>query len=427
MINLPTEERCIDVKRFESLRMRSKVMAAISLVALAAGIGGCGGSSGGAHNGKVTIGLLVDESGELGTFGKAWAQAMQMAADEINQVGGLPGNAKIQTVVQDEKTDPPTALAAARKMISVNGASAIIGPTSSSMVALVPLAHRDQVPILSGSSGSVQLNSLGGNYIYRTVNSDAADGLVITKAITEKGGHTVSILAENTASTLSPVSTFKSSFGATGGKVLADVVLNDGQSSYQTEVSQALGPKPQWIVCACGVQVGSTVLQELAAAGYHGPIIGTADLVDPGLIKAVGAKLANGVYGEVASTDTNTAAYKRFAAAFQKRFNTAPGPFTANYYDAMILTALAMVASHNTTGAAINGALRQVADPPGEMVTSYAAGVAALKAGKKINYEGASGPVDFDSTGTVKTPYVLDQVKGGQFQQVQFFPPSTFK
>lgn len=413
--------------RFLTSMVRSKMMVGFSLVALATGIAGCGSSSGGTHNGKVTIGLLVDESGELGTFGKAWAQAMQLAADQINQVGGLPANAKIQTVVQDEKTDPPTALAAARKMISVNGASAIIGPTSSSMVALVPLAHRDQVPIISGSSGTVQLNSLGGNYIYRTVNSDAADGLVITKAITEKGGHTVSILAENTASTLSPVSTFKSSFTAGGGKILADVVLNDGQSSYQTEVSQALAPKPQWILCACGVQVGSTVLQELASAGYHGPIIGTADLVDPGLIKAAGSKIANGVYGEVASTDTNAPAYKAFASAFQKRFGTAPGPFTANYYDAMILTALAMVASHKTTGPAINGALRQVADPPGLEVSSYSAGLAALKAGKKINYNGASGPVDFDSTGTVRTPYVLQQVKAGQFQQVQFFPPSAFK
>ena len=41
----------------------------------------------------------------------------------------------------------------------------------------------------------------------------------------------------------------------------------------------------------------------------------------------------------------------------------------------------------------------EIAGPPGQKVSSFAEGKAALKAGQKINYEGASGPLDFDANG----------------------------
>ena len=41
--------------------------------------------------------------------------------------------------------------------------------------------------------------------------------------------------------------------------------------------------------------------------------------------------------------------------------------------------------------AAVSKAVLEIAGPPGQKVTSFAEGKAALKAGQKINYEGASG------------------------------------
>jgi hypothetical protein len=64
----------------------------------------------------------------------------------------------------------------------------------------------------------------------------------------------------------------------------------------------------------------------------------------------------------------------------------------------MIALALAMDAAHSTDGTVFNSFIAQVTAPgPGKQVVyTYAAGKAALAAGHKIQYIGASGPLLFD-------------------------------
>jgi branched-chain amino acid transport system substrate-binding protein len=187
-----------------------------------------------------------------------------------------------------------------------------------------------------------------------------------------------------------------------------------------------LGAKPEWLVCACGQQSGVTIIRQAAAAGYKGKWLVTADIITPEAIKNVGADIMEGVYGEVASADDSLEPYKRLAAAYKKRFGDDLYPFNANAYDAMILVGLAMVAAQGTSGADINGKIREVAGPPGKRVTTFADGVVALKAGEDIDYEGASGPVNLDDTGSATSPYSLQQVTHGEWKQVQFYSADQF-
>ena len=60
----------------------------------------------------------------------------------------------------------------------------------------------------------------------------------------------------------------------------------------------------------------------------------------------------------------------------------------------------------------IAAALRDVATAPGEVILpgEWSKAVAAIKDGKDINYEGASGPVDFDDKGDVAGFYSVNTV-----------------
>ncbi|MNC99011.1 hypothetical protein D3C83_171560 [compost metagenome] len=56
-----------------------------------------------------------------------------------------------------------------------------------------------------------------------------------------------------------------------------------------------------------------------------------------------------------------------------------------------------------------------VANGPGERVTTFAEGVAALKAGKKINYDGASSSVDFQPNGMLASrDFELYEIRAGK-------------
>jgi hypothetical protein len=80
-----------------------------------------------------------------------------------------------------------------------------------------------------------------------------------------------------------------------------------------------------------------------------------------------------------------------------------PGRFVGNPYaigdfDSVIITALAMVAANSTSPQAYNSFITKVTDqsPGATVVHNYANGLAALRAGKTIQYVGASGPLVFN-------------------------------
>ena len=50
-------------------------------------------------------------------------------------------------------------------------------------------------------------------------------------------------------------------------------------------------------------------------------------------------------------------------------------------------------------------------------MSSFAAGKAALKGGAKINYEGASGPLDFDANGDAVSVFGVQQFDKGALER----------
>ena len=84
---------------------------------------------------------------------------------------------------------------------------------------------------------------------------------------------------------------------------------------------------------------------------------------------------------------------------------------TVHLYDGINLAALAMVMAKSTKGSVYKKDILKIADgsPGATVVTSYAAGVAALKAHKKIHYEGVGGTYQFDAYQTSFGAFEDDQ------------------
>jgi hypothetical protein len=69
--------------------------------------------------------------------------------------------------------------------------------------------------------------------------------------------------------------------------------------------------------------------------------------------------------------------------------------------------------------------LRAVAGPPGVAVHpgEWERAVELLAAGEEINYEGASGSVDFDKNGDVPGTFAHWRVENGEIVDVRVFAP----
>jgi hypothetical protein len=128
------------------------------------------------------------------------------------------------------------------------------------------------------------------------------------------------------------------------------------------------------------------------------------------IAKAVGAENLEGMMGTAPGV-AGGEAYVNFTADFKTEFGSIPAvPFISNTYDATAVIGLAAYAAKvkglALTSKNIRDRLRQVANPPGTFIGpgEFKLAFELLKQGKDINYEGASGSVDFDDHGDVVAP-----------------------
>jgi branched-chain amino acid transport system substrate-binding protein len=85
----------------------------------------------------------------------------------------------------------------------------------------------------------------------------------------------------------------------------------------------------------------------------------------------------------------------------------AKNPFVAATYDGIVALALAMDMAKSVDTATFVADMPKVTESASgaTVVSTYAQGVAALKAGKTIDYVGAAGPMAFNQHGTANRPY----------------------
>jgi len=385
---------------------------------------------------KVKIGALYSFTGALGPWGKALTDASQLAVNQVNAAGGVFGR-QVELVVRDTATSPDVGRDAAKKLVEIDKVPAIIGPVSSGVgLAASSVTIPAQVVLISPCNTSPALTTLDDNdYYFRTVISDAMQGLVQARLALLLNYGTVSVIYVNNAYGKGIAEIFKGYFESYGGKVLAMVPYEENKPSYRGEVEKAMAGNPDAIVVESYVVDGNKQIVEAAEAGYTGKFLMPdgmkSEKIAPGpaCLSAEEGGPLEGAYGTVPSTPAG-AIRTQFDADFEALHG---GPsviaFYPQAYDAAAVVALAAARAaaqgEKITGTTIRDNLRAVANPPGEVVTynEFAKAFDLLKQGKEINYEGVSGPVDFDEVGDmVRGTVEIWGIQGCQIKTIMLVP-----
>ena len=116
----------------------------------------------------ITLGILTPLTGAGGADGPRMDKAMKAVFAEVNAAGGVLGR-KIETVLEDDQTNPEAAVRAARKLIDVNKVPAILGTWASAVTtAVAPLCWESKT-FLCTTSGADSITLLPHQgYLIRT-------------------------------------------------------------------------------------------------------------------------------------------------------------------------------------------------------------------------------------------------------------------
>ena len=372
------------------------------------------------------IGALFPFSGDLSDFGPAFLDAANLAMNEINAGGGVNGQ-PMSLVQGDSATSPQQAVEEARRLIDLEGVPAIVGPAGSgeALPVVESVAGPAGVLVISSSATSPALTIANDNdFFFRTTISDAAQGIIMADLAREQGYQTACVFYVNNAYGQGLSDAFGKRFTAEGGAVIAQVPHEQEQASYASELSTCTSGNPDVMIAIAYPESGRIFLRELAEAGNVPNVIFSDGLKSADMFTELGWDVFANSYGTAAGT-TETDAGAAFDKAWQAAYGEVPSyPYLRETYDAVYLIALAAEKADSVDPAAIRDALRDIANPPGDTINpgteGWQAAVAALTAGDDINYEGASGPADFDEHGDVsKGTILIWQITGEEIKTAE--------
>jgi branched-chain amino acid transport system substrate-binding protein len=205
------------------------------------------------------------------------------------------------------------------------------------------------------------------------------------------------------------VPTLLKGYSELGGQMVINQKIALGQSSYLPQVQQLIAAKPQVIFTETSPQTNATYLAELQQLGHLIPVVGTDVTIQPSWFTAMAGAIGKSALTQYFLAEQPYAppsgpgwqVYNKdllASASVPKPAQWSTDSYTMTYYDSVVVMALAATAAKSTSPAVWNASVPAVTTPSPEamVVHSYAAGVEALHAGKKIEYVGAAGVIDFN-------------------------------
>ncbi|PZS16082.1 MAG: hypothetical protein DLM57_11340 [Pseudonocardiales bacterium] len=368
-------------------------------------------SNGASKTGDIHVAVLGSFTGAYAEIGTALYNGSVAGAAVVNAAGGINGRHLVLDKV-DTKGDPADAVPVFQQELAVHHPVAVVGPTTLEIFGVRPIIDRNKIPDLF-NGGSTDFDKNTDKWIWRINPSDSQLALALAVYARSKGVGNAAILFTSEASQQSLEPFLKNDFTKLGGHVTTVVNVTPGQSSYNSEVVKLLASHPQAILGQLDPPTAATFFSQFkGVAGTSVPFFGTDVTAGGDWITAVGAKFAHAAVTSVTGGTPANAAGEAFTQQYKKSFNSAPLA-GANYaYDGVVDLALAMDATKSTANSDITRGLPLVSNAPGTQCFTYAACLAKLKGGSKVNYDGASGPMDFDDFHNVAGPW--DIVKADQ-------------
>jgi branched-chain amino acid transport system substrate-binding protein len=430
---------------------RNPASARLAVAALAVlGLVACGGSSsssgGGLGSGDLLVGVIAPFTGADAGLGPAYYAACLAAAPSINDNGGIGGR-HIKCQQFDTRGEPADAVPAANQMIAQNSnLMAVIGCTSDEAATVAPIIDRAHIPMFC-MTGQSEFDKTNLKYFHRLVPADIYDAYAMVGYALYGPNHQpfnkIALVFGNDIGSqafVQPATNALTKLGAT----VQNFPIQLGASDYRTEVASVISYHPDAIFTEALGSAG-TFLGEFKTqnGGQMIPFVGTSATIDPTWFQqvrdAVGVDNITKYYAGVDLGYTFSGpAYEEFLTnlnAASSQFADAPKykqrGSTLHLYDGIIMTALAMIATNSSDPTVYNPKIKEIANgvPGATVVNTFKDGVAALKAGKSIRFEGAAGANDFDQYNNSLAGYIWVNydAQGNEVKVGEMSPDQTQK
>jgi len=297
----------------------------------------------------IRIGHLTPITGFLGSLGEYAVMGVKLAADEINNSGGVMGR-KIELVMEDS-VNPQTASAKAERLIERDKVAMIIGEISSaSGLAIGQVANRlKTVYINTGCNSDAMRGSSCNPYMFHIEGANSmyvmAVGQYLLRENLVRGKKWYSLTADY-AFGHDLLRVAKKFMEANGGQFVADELVPTDATDFSPYLLKVRQARPDLVVSNLAGNQVTSFLKQYSEYGLSFPVAGF--VFDT--VVAWGAGKGNffGVWPLVWHHLVDTPSSKKYVEVFQKKYGKLPDNQSWGDYNSLKIVAQSMTETKST-------------------------------------------------------------------------------
>lgn len=336
------------------------------------------GSSLAADN-TLTIGVADALTGGGAVYGLPQANAVKMAAEEINAAGGVKAGAdtyKLEVVAYDDKANPTEATNAVRKLLDRDGVKYLLGfCCSGSTSAVASFIGNEKAVMLVGNAAERSITTKKIPNLVRTRPPADYTGAAAGTFIARKGHKRVAVLgALDVGFYAQYVDSVERELKKAGGEIVAREVFSLKDRDMTPQLTKIRGLNPDAILVVGYVEPAAFVYRQAVELGINVPRYGFTSGSEEQFLRVTTSEQMEGVWDlrptelTLESASKNGVAYH---ANYSKKYNAAPSPSSPYAYDQVY----ALKAAIETAGKAedtdaVAKALRNI-PVPAQVVMQY--------------------------------------------------------
>lgn len=351
----------------------------------------------------IKIGVVTPLTGDVATFGQSTKKAVEMAAEELNEAGGVLGK-KVELVIEDDRNDPKETANVVRKLIDQDKVVAIIGSlTSKCTLAGMPIANAKKVPMVTNASTNPKV-TLTGPFAFRVCFIDDFQGQVMAKfAYEDLGARKAAVIYDiGNDYTKGLAEFFVKSFKELGGEIVAEETYQQTDNDFNAQLTSIKAKNPDVIFLPDYYQKVSLIAKQARGLGITATFLGGDGWDSPELVKLGGEAVEGGYFSNHYSQQDPDPKTQEFIKKFEEKYGEKPDALAALGYDAFYFLIEGIKKAGKIDPVAIRDGLEQVG---------------------KEGFSGVTGNFTIDENRNPIKAAVVLKVENGQFKFVKRVEP----
>ncbi|MEY2736545.1 MAG: hypothetical protein RLZ58_1954 [Pseudomonadota bacterium] len=312
----------------------------LTTLAVAITLSGAAYAQQGVGKDTLTLGSIQDLSGPLAGFGKQVRMGLLLAADEINEQGGINGR-KVEMKVEDSGYDPKRAVLAAQKLVNQDKIFAMIAHIGTAQnLAAMPVQFSKNVinffPVTAAREMFEPLHPL--KYAFAATYYDQIR-LAAPKLVKEKNITKVCTIYQDDEFGLEVFRGAEAGLKSIGMDFTEKTTYKRGATDFSSQVARMKAAGCEMVVLGTIIRETVGTIGESRKTGFNPLFLGSSAAYTD-LIHKLGGPAMNGLYATMTAQhpylDEASQPIRFWANKYKTKFNEDPTVFSVYGYQALM-------------------------------------------------------------------------------------------